>query len=218
MGRPPERAARLHFRTTSIFSEDAHGPGPGECWRTSAGGTGESPTGRSCNSCSLARTAGWRACTESRSAWRESKSPSTERRFAGASDFSCNVAGKGRFAHSRRTIFGSNWIAFPGDFCYSITISACYIAGASGFSCNVSTSTVAEGTSRFAISSSSRGKCKCSRISKPGSGSVVASADGWRTTDVLRRLASCSSLFAAQYQRRFGHALLSLSLSNAPHQ
>ena len=40
----------------------------------------------------------------------------------------------------------------------------------------------------------------------------------WRTADVFRCLASCSSLFAAQYQRRFGHALLSLSLSSAPHQ
>ena len=28
---------------------------------------------------------------------------------------------------------------------------------------------------------------------------------------------SCSSLFAAQHQRRFGHAILSLSLSNPPH-
>jgi len=73
-----------------------------------------------------------------------------------------------------------------------------------------------EGPSCFAISGSSSGRSKCKPgcISKP----AVACANRWRATDVLRRLASCASLFAAQYQHRFGHAVLSFSLSNASHQ
>jgi len=131
MGRPPERAARLHFRTTSIFSEDAHGPGPGECWRASAKRRGKrAPASRSRKSCGLARAARRRTRTE-RCSVRQSKSTSGKGRFADASEFSCDVAGKCWFAPSRRTFSGRNWIAFPGEFSCSITSSGCrHVAGA----------------------------------------------------------------------------------------
>jgi hypothetical protein len=131
MGRPPERAARLHFRTTSIFSEDAHGSGPGECWRTSAKRRGKrAAPSRSRKSCGLARAARRRTRTE-RCSGRQSKSTSGKGRFAGASEFSCDIAGKCWSAPSRRTFSGRNWIAFPGEFFCSITSSGCrQVAGA----------------------------------------------------------------------------------------
>src|SRR5439155_26201966 len=94
---------------------------------------------------------------------------------------------------------------------------------ASGFSCNIARGfskfasakgagwSGSKGASRFAISGSGGER-------KPGRGSAVACADEWRTTDVLRYLASSTSLFAAQYQRRLEHAVVSFSLSNTPHQ
>ncbi len=41
MGRPPQRAARLHFRATGVARENAHGPGPCEHRRTRAKGRGK---------------------------------------------------------------------------------------------------------------------------------------------------------------------------------
>ena len=73
MGRPPQRAPRLHFRAASISRQNAHGSGPGKHWRTRAAGTGESSTGRSRKSCSLARA---RRCSV------RGKSKSCSRRFA----------------------------------------------------------------------------------------------------------------------------------------
>ena len=113
MGRPPQRAARLHFRTTSIFREDAHGPGSCECRRARADGTGESSTGGSCNSRSLARAARRRTRARRRSVRGKPKS-----------------CGRRRFAVSSVANFQTNWIGFPGEFAYSITGGGCHIAGA----------------------------------------------------------------------------------------
>ena len=67
------------------------------------------------------------------------------------------------------------------------------------------------GSSYKGISHSRCGECKSGRITNPG-GSAMASSNRWRAADVLRGLASCASLFAAQHQYRFEHAVLSFSL------
>jgi hypothetical protein len=132
MGRSPERAARLHFRTTGIFSEDAHGPGPGEYRRASAKRRGKraAAASRSRKSCGVARAASRRIRTE-RCSVRQSKSTSGKGRIAGASEFSCDVARKCWFVPSRRTFSGRNWIAGASKFSCSITSSGCrHVAGA----------------------------------------------------------------------------------------
>src|SRR5437867_574628 len=77
------------------------------------------------------------------------------------------------------------------------------------------------GASRFAVSVSNR-KCESWRddlcVVRDASSGSTASADDRRTADVLRCVAACASLFAAQDQRRLEHAVLSFSLSNAPDQ
>jgi hypothetical protein len=133
MGRPSQRTARLHFRTTSIFREDAHGPGPGECRRARAGGTGESSTGGSCSTCSLARA---------------------KRRAVRGKPSSCGR----RFAVSSVANFQTDWIAFPCKFSHSSTgggwriagskrvtdSEADWIASAGGLSCDVAVSSASK--------------------------------------------------------------------------
>ena len=60
MGRSPQRASRLYFRTTCFAWEDAHGPGPCEHRGSRASGTGES-------------FAGWRRESSRLTKWRGSK-------------------------------------------------------------------------------------------------------------------------------------------------
>ena len=105
MGRPSQRTARLHFRTTGISWKNAHGPGLGEHRRARTGGTGESSTGGSCSSCGLARA---------------------KRRAVRGKPSCCGR----RFAVSSVANFQTNWIGFPGEFAYSITGGGCHIAGA----------------------------------------------------------------------------------------
>src|SRR6266511_2543333 len=73
-------------------------------------------------------------------------------------------------------------------------------------------------SSTFKVSSS-RSRCgrKSSRFTK-SVGATVARANRGLATDLFRCLASCASLFAAKYQPRFEHALLSVSLPNSPYQ
>src|SRR5439155_20194290 len=77
---------------------------------------------------------------------------------------------------------------------------------------------VSKGTSRFAVSVSNR-KCESWRddlcVVRDAGSENMASADDRQTADVLRCVAACASLFAAQYQCRLEHAVLSFSLSNA---
>jgi len=200
MGRPPQRAARLHFRATGISGEDAHGPGSFEYWRARADGTGKRSAHRSRKSCNLARGAGRRTSARRCSLWRKSKSSFTEDRFAFA---------------SRR--IASNIPRFAGAKCIAFASGSCRSASSFTGTKRASESRPPEGASHFAISSSS-GEGHSSWISKSGRRSAVACADERRATDVLRGMASCPSVFAAQYQRRFGHAVLSFSLSNAAHQ
>jgi hypothetical protein len=200
MGRPPQRAARLHFRAPGISGEDAHGPGSFEYWRARADGTGKRSAHRSRKSCSLARGAERRTSAGRCSVWRKSKSSFTENRFAFASR---------RVASNIPRFAGSKCIAFASGSSRSVSS----FAGAKRAS-----QSRPEGASRFALSSSSSGECSSSCISKSGRRSAaVASADERRATDVLRGMAPRPSVFAAQYQRRFGHAVLSFSLSNAAH-
>src|SRR5207247_201903 len=60
--------------------------------------------------------------------------------------------------------------------------------------------------------SRSDSKCESCCFTKPGSWCAMASSNRWRATDVLRGVASCASLFAAQHQHRFEHAVLSFPL------
>ena len=103
MGRPAQRAPRLHFRAASVSRENAHGPGHRKHRRARAGGTGESSTGRSRKSCSLARA---RRCSV------RGKSKSCSRRFAVSSV--ANVQ--------------TNRIAFPGEFSCGIPGGGAYNA------------------------------------------------------------------------------------------
>src|SRR5438094_456158 len=167
MGGPPQRAARLHFRATSISWENAHGPGSFEHRRACAGGRAKRSARRSGKSCGLARAAGRRTHTERCSIRRKSKS-----------------SGKGRFAAPRCTSSQSSCIASTGRFSCSLAGTVCRFASASGFSsgsrriassafCFASAKSVSssesEGTARFGISLS-RGKGKSGRITKPASG------------------------------------------------
>jgi hypothetical protein len=159
MGRPSQRAARLHFRTTSIFSEDAHGPGSGECWRARAKRRGKrAAASRRRKSCGLARAARRRIRTE-RCSVRQSKSASGKVRFAGASEFSCGVAGKCWFVPSRRTFSGPNWIAGASKFCCSITSSGCRLVAGAKRITNYETDGIASAggfSSDVAVSSASK--------------------------------------------------------------
>ena len=74
MGRSPQRAARLHFRSAGISRENAHGPGPRQYRRTRACRTAEPSASWRCNSDGFTRAAGCHTCTKSCSAWRESQS------------------------------------------------------------------------------------------------------------------------------------------------
>ena len=134
MGQPPQRAARLYFRTTSVSRKNAHGPGLGECRGARTGGTGESSAGGSRNSCSLARA---------------------KRRSVRGKRSSCS---RRCFAVSSVVNFHTNWIAVLGEFSDSITGGGCYITGAKritkseidciafagGFSCDVAISSTSK--------------------------------------------------------------------------
>jgi hypothetical protein len=133
MGRPSQRTARLHFRTTSVSWKNAHGPGLGEHRRARTGGTGESSTGGSCSSCGLARA---------------------KRRAVRGKPSSCGR----RFAVSSVANFQTDWIAFPCKSSHSSTgggwriagakrvtdSEADWIASAGGLSCDVAVSSTAQ--------------------------------------------------------------------------
>jgi hypothetical protein len=116
MGQPPQCAARLHFRAAGISRKNAHGPGHCKRWRARTGGTGESSTGGSRNSCSLTGATRGRACARRRRGQRKTKSSSRKRRLA----------------RSRRTVSWSNWITSRSEFSHSFTGGGgwCDIAGA----------------------------------------------------------------------------------------
>ena len=61
MGRSPQRAARLHFRTTCFPGEDAHGPGPCQHRRTRTKGRGKPFAHRRRKSCAI-RSGGLLGC------------------------------------------------------------------------------------------------------------------------------------------------------------
>jgi hypothetical protein len=115
MGRPPERATRLHFRTADVFRENAHGPGPGEYRGARASGTRGSPTGRSAVSRNLARAARCCAGTGRCSVRGKSKSASSS-----------------RFADSSVANFETSGIAFPDGFPDNIPDSDCHTVSAKG--------------------------------------------------------------------------------------
>ena len=54
MGRPPQCAARLHFRAAGLSRQGPHGAGHCEYWRARTGGTAQSFTGWCCISCAIA--------------------------------------------------------------------------------------------------------------------------------------------------------------------
>jgi len=104
----------------------------------------------------------------------------------------------------------TGWLACASHFSYSTrriasSVSKFARTKATNKSCSC-------GSSYNCISHSSCGECKSGRVTNPGSRSAMASSNRWRAADVLRCLASCASLFAAQHQCRFEHAVLSFSL------
>ena len=184
MGRSPQRAARLYFRTTCFPREDAHGPGPCEHRGPRASGTGE-PFAR------------WRRESGRLTNWPGSKP----------------VITNGPAEGSGRSIARS----FCGASTATSNVSGNVACGLSNFPC-IETSCDRESEHRhcFSLSSSSCRSCK-SRCTAFG-GTTVARADGGLAANVFRCVASCAPLFAAQYQLRFQHAVVSFFVPSSPYQ
>ena len=184
MGRSPQRAARLYFRTTCFPGEDAHGPGSCEHRGPRAGRTGESFTK-------------WR-----RESWRLTNWP-------GSKPVTTNGSAEGSGRAIARSICGAS--AATSNFSGNVTCDL------SNFPCVETSYDRGSGHRHcFSLSSSScrsfKSRCTTS------CGTTVARANRGLATNVFRCLASCASLFTAQHQLRFQHAVVSFSVPSSPYQ